>query len=217
MREEVRYRLCPRCGVLIDCASVQTGSMRISCACGYVGSFVNDDFEIMPILVDSREKRNEHIIEYFDKNNIAWKQRQLNVGDYMIDGNDTISIDKKYGCEEVAANMSGADYSRFRRELLRAIEAHTRLIVLIEEPTISNIAEVMYWKNWRKKEWDECKRKGDYAKMKTLHLNPKYAPINGSEIMQRMLTIKSKYNVDWRFTTKSDCGKRIVEILGGAE
>ena len=211
----MKYRLCPECGLLIDCATVTNGRMRLSCACGYTGSFTNQAFEIIPILVDSNEKKNEHIIDYLDCNNIAWKRKRLNVGDYMIDGDLSISIDKKYGCDELAGNLAGNDYTRFRKELLRSIESKTRLIFLIEEEDIFCVNDVHRWSNWRHAEWLRCKEAGDYVRMNMLHLNPKCHPITGDELMRRMVTIAHKYGIEWQFTTKAECGKRIVEILGG--
>ena len=213
----MKYRLCPECGVLIDCATVANGRMRLSCACGYLGSFTNHAFDIIPILIDSNEKKNEHIIDYLDCNNIAWKRKRLNVGDYMIDGDLSISIDKKYGCDELAGNLAGSDYSRFRKELLRAIEAKTHLIFLIEEEDITCVPDVRLWRNWRHDEWLKCKEYGDYVRMSKLHLNPRMHPITGDELMRRMVTIQKKYGVDWRFCRKDETGKKIVEILGGNE
>jgi hypothetical protein len=44
-------------------------------------------------------------------------------------------------------------------------------------------------------------------------LNPKCHPITGDELMRRMVTIGEKYSVQWQFTPKAECGRRIVEIL----
>ena len=33
--------------------------------------------------------------------------------------------------------------------------------------------------------------------------------------MRRMVTIGDKYAVQWMFTPKAECGRKIVEILGG--
>jgi len=217
IKEPIFYRICPKCGVLIDCAAVMNGRLRISCACGYIGSFTNQAFDILPILVDSNEKKNEHVIDYLDLHNIAWKRKRLNVGDYMVDGDLSISIDKKYGCDELAGNISGADYTRFRKELLRAIEAKTRLIFLVEEQDVFCVNDVCRWTNWRHAEWLKCNECGDYVRMNMMHLNPKRPPITGEELMQRMVTIANKYSVEWMFTPKAECGARIVEILGGED
>ena len=48
----------------------------------------------MVILVDTREKVNDHILEYFDKKNITYKKKALDYGDYsfMIPANEKLSI-----------------------------------------------------------------------------------------------------------------------------
>lgn len=41
--------------------------------------------------------------------------------------------------------------------------------------------------------------------------NPK--AINGKTLYKIMSTMADKYNVSWEFTSKQNCGKRIVELL----
>ena len=43
---------------------------------------------------DSRERKNEHILRYFDRHGIDYEIRKLDIGDYMLDGG-TISVDPK--------------------------------------------------------------------------------------------------------------------------
>lgn len=38
----------------------------------------------MVILVDTREKVNDHILEYFDKKSITYKKKALDYGDYSL-------------------------------------------------------------------------------------------------------------------------------------
>lgn len=38
----------------------------------------------MIILVDSREKQNDHILSYFDKQRIAYQKEKLEYGDYSF-------------------------------------------------------------------------------------------------------------------------------------
>ena len=37
-------------------------------------------------IFDSREKKNDHIKAYFDRNGIPYKVEKLDVGDYMVEG-----------------------------------------------------------------------------------------------------------------------------------
>ena len=69
----------------------------------------------MVVLVDSREKKNGHILEYFDKQNIAYEVTSLNYGDYSFyipaeaAGEDIyfhrdIVIERKASLEELSGN-----------------------------------------------------------------------------------------------------------------
>ena len=48
----------------------------------------------MVILVDTREKVNTHITDYFDKKNIKYKKKALDYGDYsfMLPANESLGI-----------------------------------------------------------------------------------------------------------------------------
>ena len=67
----------------------------------------------MVICVDSREKKNSHILDWFDKHGIEYEVKKLDVGDYMIDGG-VISVDTKRSIDELSTNMlNRADHARF--------------------------------------------------------------------------------------------------------
>ena len=86
----------------------------------------------MIIIVDTREKRNEHILRYFDRHGIEYRIEKLEIGDYMLDGG-TISIDTKRSVDELASNMLNRnDHARFLREAERAADSGIKLIVLLE-------------------------------------------------------------------------------------
>ena len=50
----------------------------------------------MVVLVDTREKSNAHITDWFDSNKIPWKSKALSKGDYsfMIPKNEELNIDR---------------------------------------------------------------------------------------------------------------------------
>ena len=71
----------------------------------------------MVICVDSREKKNSHILAWFDKHGIEYEVKKLDVGDYMIDGG-AISVDTKRSIDELSTNMlNRADHARFWQKL----------------------------------------------------------------------------------------------------
>ena len=98
----------------------------------------------MVILVDSREKRNEHILSYFDKQEIAYKKEKLEYGDYsfMIPataaGEDIffhrdIAIERKASLEELSGNLA-QERERFEKEFLKAGNDGCKIYLMIESP-----------------------------------------------------------------------------------
>ena len=148
----------------------------------------------MNIIVDTREQKYNHVTDYFDSQGIKWYRSKLICGDYQNPLNPTVVIDRKKDLQEVAGNVC-QQHDRFVRELELANELGYRMIVLVEEDGINELVDVCGWYNWRKKK------------------NPR--AISGKTLYRIMKTMHDKYNVDWMFTTKRDCGKRIVELLGG--
>lgn len=71
----------------------------------------------MIILVDSREKKNGHILEYFNKQGILYRKEKLDFGDYsfMIPASaaradlyfhDSIVIERKATLEKLSGNLA---------------------------------------------------------------------------------------------------------------
>lgn len=149
----------------------------------------------MVIQIDSREQKFDHVTRYFDEQGIKWVKSKCVVGDYVNLENPMVVIDRKKDLQEVAGNVT-KDHERFVREVELAKELGYRLIVLVEEPNITSVEQVFGWYNWRRKK------------------NPK--AISGRTLGKIMLTMSQKYGFEWQFTTKGECGKRIVELLGGS-
>ena len=112
----------------------------------YTDNQVNQLVKAMTVLVDTREKANEHIIEYFEKKSVAYKSKALESGDYSvfipafpemglplpqtlnkpIDGG--LFIERKNSLEELAGNL-GKFRDRFEAELQRMKNAEKHLII----------------------------------------------------------------------------------------
>lgn len=148
----------------------------------------------MHIIVDTREQKYNHVTDYFDKENIKWYRSKLICGDYQNPLNPMIIIDRKKDLQEVAGNVC-QQHDRFVRELELAKDLGYKMIVLVEEPNITSLPNVCTWYNWRRKK------------------NPR--AVNGKTLYKIMSTMAEKYGVIWEFTKKENCGKRIVELLGG--
>ena len=101
-------------------------------------------FKSAVILVDSREKKNEHILDYFRKQGISWQQTKLDYGDYsfmipkVAAGQDIffhrdIVVERKASLEESSGNLT-QDRDRFEKEFLRARNDGAKIYLMIESP-----------------------------------------------------------------------------------
>ena len=150
----------------------------------------------MVIQIDTREQKYDHVAKYFDSKGIKHVRSKCVVGDYVNLENPMVVVDRKQSLQEVAGNVC-QQHDRFVREMELAKELGFKMIVLVEEPNITSLPNVCSWFNFRIKK------------------NPK--AINGKTLYKIMKTMSDKYGFTWEFTTKANCGKRIVELLGGCE
>lgn len=153
----------------------------------------------MTIQIDSREHKWE----------LARVQRQLTaegcktiisklyVGDYQSLDNPRLVVDRKKDLQELCGNVC-QQHERFRKELVRALDAGIGLIILVEHgPDIQTLEDVYFWDNPRKKD------------------SPKAT--SGESLYKSLMTIRDKYNVRFEFCTKEETGKRIMELLSNGK
>lgn len=117
----------------------------------------------MVILHDSREQKNDHLLEYFDKKGIAHKKKALGYGDYSfyIPANDRLSIprdlyfdskcvvERKGSLEELSGNLT-KDRDRLEKEfsLCRA-----KKVLLVENANYSDVIDGNYDTQYNKKSY----------------------------------------------------------------
>lgn len=150
------------------------------------------------LIVDSREQwtqsrsRDVHIKRYLERHNIEYEIRKLDCGDYMLDDNPLLTVDRKQSLEELSRNlMNRSDSSRFWREVRRAHAGGIQLVVLVESgPAVLNINDVPKWKS-------------------------RYSQVTGRRLIDEMIRLEYSYSVRWAFCSKKSTGKRIMEILEG--
>lgn len=147
------------------------------------------------MIVDTREHPEVivNILKYMDSVGIPHISQKLDVGDYMIDGFPSVSIDRKHDLQEVASNLI-QEHERFRNECIRAQESGTKLIILVEHSNrVKSVSDVERWINPR------------------IRFSP--GAITGERIANIMRVMQAKYGVEWMFCDKAHTGQRIVEIL----
>lgn len=97
----------------------------------------------MIILVDSREKQNSHILNYFDKQGITYKKEKLDFGDYSfyipasaagedIFFHDSIIIERKASLEELSGNLT-QKRQQFETEFLKARNNNCKVYLMVED------------------------------------------------------------------------------------
>lgn len=150
----------------------------------------------MKILCDSREKwtqpgnTDKHISNYFQKHGIEYEVEKLDVGDYMLSGQPSISIDRKKSIDELATNLlNKSDSCRFWREVRRAFAQGTKLIVL-------------------------CECGGKYKTVNDLQTwRSKYSGVSGIRLIHEMVRCEYSYGVRWVFCDKRSTARLIIELL----
>ena len=141
-------------------------------------------------IIDSREKKCEHIKAYFEKHGVEYEICKLDVGDYQIEGKPQISIDRKQNLSELSKNLMNAkDHSRVWKEVRRAREQKVKLFVLIEHGgQIKSIEDVAKWTD-------------------------KYSGVNGRNLANEIYRVHIAYGVEFLFCDKRSTAKKIIEIL----
>lgn len=141
------------------------------------------------IICDTRERKNQHILDYFDRHNIEYEIRKLDTADYWNDENPNVLIDRKQNLNEVAQNLCSPDSSRFWNEIRRSYSEKKRMIILVEHGgSIKSLADVSSWQS-------------------------KYSRISGSRLQAEMYRVGIAYNIQFDFCSKRSTGKRIMELL----
>ena len=146
------------------------------------------------IICDSRERKNQHVLRYFDAHGIPYRIQKLDVADSMLEGVDGFAIDRKQNLAELSTNlMNRKDHARFWKEVRRAKEAGMRMVVLCEHGgKIRSVQDVAGWQN-------------------------PYSGVSGRALMDEIYRVHIAYGVEFLFCDKRSTGRRIVSLLRDAE
>lgn len=166
----------------------------------------------MTINVDTREHNSEwvRIQKQFDRIGVQYFRSKLYVGDYMSLDNARLVVDRKKNLQELCGNVC-QQHERFKKELIRAIEAGIQIVFLVEHgPDIKTLEDVYFWQNPRKHEirWRYNKQTGQKEKY---FISPK--AVDGKQLYKSLCTIQDRYGARFEFCTKDQTGNRIIEIL----
>lgn len=165
----------------------------------------------MDIQIDSREKAKaiKKIIKTFDEEGVKHFSSKLLVGDYMSLDNPRLIIDRKQNLQELCGNVC-QQHERFRRELIKAMEAGIQLVILVEHGTdIQCLEDVYFWQNPRK---HEVQWKNVNGKKEKYVVSAK--AVDGKQLYKSLCTMRDRYHVRFEFCEKKDTGREIIRILG---
>ena len=150
----------------------------------------------MRIIVDSREKWTQsgstdtHLSAYFARHGIDWTVQKLDVGDYQIEGDPSVSVDRKKSLDELATNLlNRSDSCRFWREVRRSYTQGAKLIVLCEcGGQYKTVNDLKAWKS-------------------------KYSGVSGRRLIDEIVRCERAYGVQFKLCDKRSTARIIIELL----
>ncbi len=144
------------------------------------------------ILVDTRENANQHILTYFDKKKIEYRQQKLEYGDYtlLLKANPEygimhdlvldFAVERKGSLEELSGNFTN-DRVRIEEEFWRG---NNKMALVIENTSIDNIISHTYTTNYNEKSF-----------------------------LATLISFYHRYGIQFTFTEKSNSGLIIFALL----
>lgn len=154
------------------------------------------------VLYDTREQKNQHILDFLDKKKIQYKKKKIDEGDYtaIITAREdmgisrdlyfNIAVERKNSVDELASNLGEKrdDYRddiRLERELKRARQKGTMIYLVVEDKNgMENIEKGNYRSQYGSKAFE--------AKLASIEVN---------------------YLKGIRFVDKKDAGRTILKLL----
>lgn len=148
---------------------------------------LSEELKNLTIICDTREQ-DQHVADYFKKHKIPTITRKIDTGDYSCQLGDMtfekdIVVERKRNLDEICGNFTG-ERERFEREFLRARAYGTKVVLIIENATWTDI----FLGNYRSK------------------LSPK-------SLFGSLLSWMVRYNVTITFCNPQETGKIIHGIM----
>ena len=150
------------------------------------------------IICDTREKKNQHILDYLDSIGIDHGSNKLDFGDYSDwEGRGSV-VERKQNIAEIAQNCTRY-HDRFRRELERAKASGRHMVILVEQNRykdrdrwihVTDISDLMLWSS-------------------------PHTTIRGEKVFRVLASWVARYDIEVQFCDRRSTGKKIVEIIYG--
>jgi len=142
--------------------------------------------------IDTRDKKDEYITNYLNKQGIKWIRTKLYAGDVKLLNSTKTIVDLKANTEEIAHNICNTrEHARLLREIERAKEIQCEdFIFLIKDDKIKSVDDLINWTSTKTK-------------------------VKGATLYKAMCTMTKKYGCKFIFTSKKNAPIKLVELLGG--
>lgn len=144
----------------------------------------------MVIVVDTREQKNQHILEYFNEHGIKWKSQKLDFADYGFELpepysylNNLVVVEKKNSIDEINGNFTKGR-ERFHNEFKRSQEHNSKVHLVVENATWKKIMN------------------GTYR-----------SKIHPNSVMASIITFSQMYNLSTWFVEKSNSPMLIYNLI----
>ena len=151
------------------------------------------------LISDTREKKNQHVLDYFETVGIKYEIAKLDFGDYMDAYRPGLVIDRKQNIAELAKNVVGKDRDRFVRELERAQAAGSKMIILVEQTRYKD-----------RDKWIHVTEPADLMLWSSPHTK-----IRGERVFRAVSSLIHKYGISVQFCDKRTTGRNILRIIYG--
>lgn len=152
------------------------------------------------ILADTRQQKDKHITDYFDKNNIEWQRATLsNCGDYMairynkekgIYKDFSILIDTKQNMEEIVHNLcNSSEHKRIVAEIENSFSLGCKkFYFIIADEKIKSNEDIKKWSSKRTK-------------------------VKGEVLFKILKTFKEHHNCNFIICPKKKMAAKIIDLL----
>lgn len=141
------------------------------------------------IIVDTREKGNKKILEYFTKVNQDYIISKLETGDYMLYKDYSTIIDKKDGLLELSHNLCNTlEHQRVVREIELAHSLGCNNFIFLIQANIKTEEDIKKWKS-------------------------PHTKVKGEVLLKVLKTFKDHHDCKFIFVPKKDMGEKIINLL----
>lgn len=155
------------------------------------------------IVEDTRQQSGKHDLKHegWAADGVSVIRSKLAHGDYALP--PTVAVDTKKDIYELASDIDH-QHDRFKGELVGAMEAGTKLVVLVEnEDGVGSLDDLAGWVESDPHFHMRRRRSG----------NRKARRISGARLAKACKTMEERYGVRFEFCDPRCAARRVVEIL----